>query len=90
MDNRPENESKEKTPRLEMDCHQVPLWLPAVEREEKINQLFIGHEKKTLIMKHVVIDWTGTAIGWWTRKKNFSRSRAEDLAVLNLLFLKFK
>ena len=44
MDNRPENESKEKTPHPEMDCHQVPLWLPAVKR--KITKLFIGHEQK--------------------------------------------
>jgi hypothetical protein len=37
MDNRPENESKEKIHHLEMDCHQVPLLLPAVKEKAKLN-----------------------------------------------------
>ncbi len=37
MDNRPENESKEKIHHLEMDYHQVPLSLPAVKIKQRLN-----------------------------------------------------
>jgi hypothetical protein len=65
MDSRPENELKEKTHRLEMDYHQVPLSLLAVKK--KISIIYKIIKKKTLIMKHVIIDWTGTTVGWWTK-----------------------
>ncbi len=65
MDSRPENESKEKTHHLEMDYHQVPLLLLAVKK--KISIIYKIIKNKTLIMKHVIIDWTGTTVGWWTK-----------------------
>jgi hypothetical protein len=36
MDNRPENELKEKIHHLEMDYHQVPLSLLAVKKKQEL------------------------------------------------------
>jgi hypothetical protein len=68
MDNRPGNVLKEKIHHLEMDYHLVPLSLPAVNKIKKESNNRI--KKKTLIMKHVIIDWTGTTISWRTKENN--------------------
>ena len=66
MDNRPGNELKERKRHLETDYHPVPLLLPAVKKKQ--NEHRSNSKKRTLIMEHVIVNWAGTAIGWWTEQ----------------------
>ena len=69
-----------------MDYRLDPWWLPAVETRKQRRLL---NQKRVLIVKHIVIDRAGTAIGWWTRTREHVTLVELDRPA-DLLFLQFE